>query len=83
LTYLQRYSLVQMLGLAAAYDDDDDSAAGNGVITDEQAKRLQELVVKSQSDIDAFLRWIDAESIPDIKASPARNAAASGLASFT
>jgi hypothetical protein len=44
LTYLQRYTLVQALGLAAS-DDDDGAAAGRGeTITDEQALNLNDLI---------------------------------------
>jgi hypothetical protein len=42
LTYLQRYSLVQMLGLAAAADDDGKAAATGGAITQEQADKLRD-----------------------------------------
>jgi hypothetical protein len=44
LTYLQRYSLVMALGLAAS-DDDDGKAAGVGeLITDEQAAKLTKML---------------------------------------
>ncbi|UQD69236.1 ERF family protein [Bradyrhizobium japonicum] len=42
LTYLQRYSLVQALGLAAAEDDDGKAGAGLPTITQEQADNLRE-----------------------------------------
>lgn len=68
LTYLQRYSLVQMLGLAAS-DDDDGKAGGVGAtITDDQATQIQKLVLESGANVAAFLNYMKAESISDIPA---------------
>jgi hypothetical protein len=64
LTYLQRYSLMQALGLAAADDDD-----GALPITDEQADELRDLVTTTKSDMTKFLKYIGAPSISDIPAS--------------
>lgn len=69
LTYLQRYSLVQALGLAAADDDDGNTAAEARPITDEQAGQITALITETKSDINAFLTWIKAESVADIPAS--------------
>lgn len=66
LTYLQRYSLMQALGLAAANDDDGKSAGG--VITDEQVGALRSLISETKSDIDKFLKWAGVESLPDLPA---------------
>jgi hypothetical protein len=66
LTYLQRYSLMQALGLAAANDDDGKSAGG--VITDEQVGALRSLISATKSDIDKFLKWAGVESLPDLPA---------------
>jgi hypothetical protein len=62
LTYLQRYSLVQALGLAAAHDDDGKSAGDDGLITAEQANSLGEKIDEVGADIERFCsRWkIDA-----------------------
>jgi len=66
LTYLQRYTLIQALGLAAAHDDDG-KAAGNGkTINDAQAIHLAKLVAETKTDVNKFLTWLGAESIPDI-----------------
>ena len=70
LTYLQRYSLVQMLGLAAADDDDARSAAKDTeVVSDEQAAILRQLITDTGTDIGTFLTYAKAECIPDILAS--------------
>ncbi len=76
LTYLQRYSLVQMLGLAAAADDDG-NAAGNAI------RDVDDSVPKvSQAQIDAliekceavgcarpnFLKWAKVAKFEDIPA---------------
>jgi ERF superfamily protein len=57
LTYLQRYSLVQMLGLAAAADDDGRSAASGGMISLEQVEELVALADEVGADKEAFCRY--------------------------
>lgn len=68
LTYLQRYSLVQALGLAAANDDDGAGAKDDELITADQAKELDALIVAGKTDLAKFLKWAKADSVPDIKA---------------
>jgi hypothetical protein len=68
LTYLQRYSLVQMLGLAAADDDDGKSGAGKPLITQEQADELRELIEANGKDRAKFLKWAKVDRIEDIAA---------------
>ena len=69
LTYLQRYSLVQMLGLAAA-DDDDGKAAGIGATTidDEQIGTLTELIESVGADKAKFLRFFKIEQLTELPA---------------
>jgi hypothetical protein len=67
LTYLQRYSLMQALGLAAS--NDDDGRATGGPISDEQIDTLASLIQETKSDISKFLKWARAESLSDIPAS--------------
>lgn len=69
LTYLQRYSLVQALGLAAA-DDDDGKAGGadGGVINDEQYANLTTLVTNTKSNLNLLLKWGGVESLADFPA---------------
>ena len=68
LTYLQRYSLVQMLGLAAAADDDGRSAGRGEAITQEQADALRDLIEAKGANRVAFLKWAKQERIEDIPA---------------
>lgn len=66
LTYLQRYTLVQALGLAAS-DDDDGKAAGIGeTITDEQLKKLQTLASEVGGDVAKLCGHFKIESLPDL-----------------
>jgi hypothetical protein len=73
LTYLQRYSLVQALGLAAAVDDDGKSGAAAedyvpppGSISSDQAENIrQKLRLKNCSE-KAFLQWANQKRIEDI-----------------
>ena len=75
LTYLQRYSLVQMLGLAAARDDDgnsvgkvDDAPPAPGSITQEQADNLRDLLEAKGASLSAFLNWAKHKRLCDIPA---------------
>lgn len=61
LTYLQRYSLTQALGLAATNDDDGETAMG--VITPEQRNELQTILERIEGDIAAFCQWAKIESL--------------------
>lgn len=66
LTYLQRYSLVQMLGLAASEDDDGVKAGAASTISDEQDDLLRNLALEAKADMPKFLEFFKAESISDI-----------------
>jgi hypothetical protein len=68
LTYLQRYSLVQMLGLAAARDDDGKAGAGGPIISQEQADNIRDLIEANGKDKPKFLKWAKVERIEDIRA---------------
>jgi hypothetical protein len=68
LTYLQRYTLVQALGLASA-EDDDGKAGGNGEsITEDQAIQIREMIEAVGADEVAFKKWLKVESIAAIPA---------------
>jgi hypothetical protein len=65
LTYLQRYSLVQMLGLAAAADDDG-KAGGGEAISLEQVEELVALADDVGADKEAFCRYFKVGGFADI-----------------
>lgn len=68
LTYLQRYSLVQMLGLAAT-DDDDGRGSGMGeAITPQQVETLQAAINEADADIGAFRKFFKIETLPELPA---------------
>ena len=69
LTYLQRYSLVQMLGLAAAADDDGKASADAGAITPEQAKEISAKCKAVADGFDeSFCNYFGIETIADLPA---------------
>lgn len=70
LTYLQRYSLVQMLGIAAA-DDDDGKAADIGsssTVSEEQIGALTELIDSVGADKARFLKFFKVEQLSELPA---------------
>jgi hypothetical protein len=69
LTYLQRYSLVQMLGLAADTDDDGKAAGVGGKITDEQAKEIADKCKEVSDTFDEnFCSYFGIAAIADLPA---------------
>lgn len=76
LTYLQRYTLVQALGLAASNDDDGQSAAAAGAITEQQALDLNDLIDSVVEEVSgdrpafvkSFLKFMKADRIEAIAA---------------
>jgi hypothetical protein len=76
LTYLQRYSLTQALGLAAT-EDDDGRAAGNGsAITEEQLDQLRVLAIDVGADLPKFCKYMKVERLEDLPAAKFQNAVA-------
>lgn len=63
LTYLQRYSLVQMLGLAAAEDDDGNAAGMGETINDEQFRVLIDMCAEVHANEAAFCKLLKVESL--------------------
>lgn len=77
LTYLQRYTLIQALGLAASNDDDGRAVttAGNGgPINDEQLTNLRKLIDTSGADTQLFCEKWAIEALPDLPAAKFREA---------
>lgn len=73
LTYLQRYTLVQALGLAASEDDDGRAAGIGELISEEQARNLSDLIdeVGGGAPIYTknFLKFMKVDGISSIRAS--------------
>lgn len=68
LTYLQRYTLVQSLGLAASTDDDGKAAGAGGTISDEQRDRILQLASDHGADIAKFCAFFGIDAVPDLPA---------------
>lgn len=73
LSYLQRYSLVAALGLAAANDDDGHAAGKNAdqlqTITPDQVKTILALLEETDSDVAKFCEIGKIDAVPDMLAS--------------
>jgi hypothetical protein len=77
LTYLQRYTLVQALGLAAAADDDGNAAGMGERISDEQARNLNDLIDAAIEEVGGsapkvfrpnLLKYLRVENLSDLLA---------------
>lgn len=69
LTYLQRYSLVQALGLAAADDDDGNGSTDTGeLITAMQAKELAEAITSTGGDVGKFCKFMRIDTLAELPA---------------
>jgi hypothetical protein len=66
LTYLQRYTLVQALGLAAADDDDGKAASAGVTISDEQLAKLRALIDEVGGDTAKLCAHFKIEALPDL-----------------
>ena len=73
ITYLQRYTLMALTGIAAQGQDDDGNMAGGKVepvISDEQKSRIVDMVDELGDDISALLKWQNVAAVEQI---PAKN----------
>ncbi|MGW9332688.1 ERF family protein [Bosea sp. NPDC055594] len=70
LTYLQRYTLVQALGLAASEDDDGGKSGGQDAetITEDQVMQLRELIEATKADQRGVLAYVRARDLSSIRA---------------
>lgn len=68
LTYLQRYSLVQMLGLAASSDDDGKAGADGEMISQDQVEQLIALADEVGADKRAFCQYFKVDGIAQLPA---------------
>lgn len=72
LSYLQRYTLVQALGLSASVDDDGQTAGKSAdemqTITKDQVKTILQLLEDTQSDTAQFCQMGKIDAVPDMRA---------------
>ena len=73
LTYLQRYTLIQALGIAVTEDDDGRSAGAGETLSAEQAQALRDLMQKMNAPLQGFLDYAGVERLEDIPASRFRD----------
>jgi len=69
LTYLQRYTLVQALGLAAGEDDDGKAAGIGNTINEQQRQLLSNLIDQTGADEARFFAFFGIEYLPELPAS--------------
>lgn len=72
-TYLERYTMFALLGLAAK---DDDGKGATERISDEQAKNIAALIDDVGADKSKLLKWLKVEAIEDIPADRYKDAVA-------
>jgi hypothetical protein len=66
LSYLQRYSLTQALGLAASDDDDGKAAGGAEPIDEQQREWLQTCIVETGTDIGRFCKYLGVQNLDEL-----------------
>ena len=65
-TYLQRYTLYSILGLASKEQDDDGVSSETQFITGEQVEAIKSLAKESQAEIVPLLNWKNVNSLSEI-----------------
>lgn len=70
ISYLERYTLLALTGLAAHDTDDDGNAAGQAVecITEDQAIVIDDLIKETGANEKLFLKWVNVTSVREIPA---------------
>lgn len=68
ITYLQRYTLMAITGVAASDQDNDGKGGGESpCITSEQADEITKLLTEIGADFESWLAWARVNRIADIK----------------
>lgn len=67
ITYLERHTLKAACGIAEQGDDADGNGADE-LITADQAKELDALIIAGKTDLAKFLKWAKADKVAAIKA---------------
>lgn len=65
ITYLQRYTLLALTGLAT-HDQDDDGRGADGYISFDHAAQIEQLIAETKTDVKKFLAYIGGETIDRI-----------------
>lgn len=65
ITYLQRYTLLALTGLAT-HDDDDGHGACVQYVTEEQRSKIVDMINSTGTDDGKFLEWLNVESVEQI-----------------
>lgn len=74
-SYGKRYTAAALLNLTSGGEDDDGLAAGSGgVITDDQAERILELLTRDKADVQLFCKSMKIENIIQLPVSRYREA---------
>jgi hypothetical protein len=74
LAYLQRYTLIQALGLAVTEDDDGHAAGTGDTISEQQEEELKAAMAKVGSPLGEFLDWQQIGRLSDLPAKRFRDA---------
>lgn len=74
LTYLQRYSLMQALGLAASNDDDARTMDTGEVVMDDQIAALRKLIAEVAADEAKFCKYLKIATLADLPVSRFKDA---------
>lgn len=76
ITFMQRGTLKQALGLAAGRDDDDRAGEDEDpMITPDDVVYIEQLVTDTKGDLDRLLKTVGADSIAEMRASQFKQAA--------
>ena len=67
-TYLSRYTLLAVTGLATGTDDDDGHATRDTLVTAEQKGTLAALIKETGSDTKMFLEWLGVPTLGEVPA---------------
>ena len=67
ISYGQRYTLLSILGLSAFEDDDARSAVNIEYITGSQIETINELLIKTDTKLGQFLKFLKVDSLEHVK----------------
>jgi hypothetical protein len=68
ITYLERYTLLAMTGLATQEQDDDGAGTVVDLINEKQLHQLRDLIIDTKTDEPKFLAYLEIESLEKLPA---------------